>query len=309
VAAARSATRAERECSGALHRGDLIDVGSVRDRERGDARVPTELVACRADDGSLVGVLAVVPIHPTVLPAPSTLVSGDLLGTIRRCLCRRLRDPDGPWVTVALGPAGDISTRRTRRAQTPAECRRLGDLAAQQLEALLATSSIPVWSTQEDGAHVARRTLELPVGERDPAAIGALRARLGAERERLLASGDLAAARTAETALQGVAIAERSADGQRGALHLSLSAARLGELALLGVGGEPFLSFGDELRARCGAPTLVLGCTNGHVGYLPDAAAAGTDTYEALASPLAPGAAEAAAAALAELVPRPRRNE
>jgi hypothetical protein len=52
----------------------------------------------------------------------------------------------------------------------------------------------------------------------------------------------------------------------------------------------------------------VLGCTNGHMGYLPDDAAIGGATYEALASPLAPGAAATTAAALADLVPDPRRN-
>ena len=91
------------------------------------------------------------------------------------------------------------------------------------------------------------------------------------------------------------------------AIELSLSAARIGRLALLAIGAEPFHSFGSQLRDLCADPAIVLGYANGHVGYLPDAAAYESDPtgYEVLSSPLPPEAAATTVASLIELLPPP----
>jgi hypothetical protein len=315
AAAARVAVADERAVGATLYRGLLRDVGSPRNAAGAEAAVIADAVAFEGPDGAPAGVLAIVPVHPTVLPADSTVVSGDLTGATRVALRRMLAGGDtsaaAPWVVVATGPAGDISTRRTRVAQTPAEAERLGALAARQLDALVRDAAgMALWAPGDDvPLAAARRTLALPLRRQDPAALEALRARLRAERDAAQDGG--AGARTLTTALQGVDVAEavaaRAGSGHA-SVELELSAARLGPLALLGLGAEPYHGIGAELRAGRAGPTTLLGYANGHVGYLPDAAAYDTTDYEVLSSPLARDAAATAVAALNDLVPNPMEN-
>ena len=287
AAAAAYAAVGEQDLLAHYRSGWLDGIGSPRNDGGGAARVRVDVLSWTAEDGRLAGVLAIVPVHPTVLPATSTLIGGDLTGAIRSALRDEL---GGPWVVVATGAAGDISTRRTRHAQTAQECRRLGEEAARQLAALLAGPADVSWYAGE--ATPARRRLSLPARDTDPGELDALRAVLA---ERFARSPD----RTLETALQGVDIA--ASRGSPDAVALVLSAARLGPLALFGVGGEPFHS----LREALPGPAVLLGYANGHAGYLPDAAAYDTAGYEVLASPLRADAAASAVAALIDLLPEP----
>jgi neutral ceramidase len=305
VEAVRVAVASERERSGRLHTGVLRGIGSPRGRREGDHRVSVDVVSCVDAHGALRGVLAVVPVHPTVLPASSMAISGDLAAAIRASLRRRL---GAPWVVVATGAAGDISTRHTRRAQTSDECQRLGSEAAEQIAALMRTPPTALW--QGDGGALAatRDSVAMPARHQDRADLQAMRERLEEEHARECEGGTKATARIVETALQGVDVAEA---GERvGSITLPLSAARLGRLALFGIGAEPFHSFSPQLRDRCAGPSIVLGYTNGHVGYLPDAAAYDMDAagYEVLSSPLPAEAAAATVASLIELLPNPMED-
>jgi neutral ceramidase len=291
AAAADAAVGAERELGGRLHTGVLEGVASPRGDDAAEPRVTVDVVACTGADGGVRGVLAVLPIHPTVLPASSNLISGDLAGAIRTALSREFE-----WAVVATGAAGDISTRRTRRAQTPDECRRLGDVAAEQLAALVHGAGNATWAASDGTVASVRGSIALSAYRRDEAELVELRERVEAAHR---AAHDAAEARTLATALQGIAIAERAPDAARD-VTIELAAARVGRLQLLAVGAEPFHSFADALR-----PAVCLGYANGHAGYLPDAAAYGTPGYEVLASALPPHAAERTRAALMELLPDP----
>jgi hypothetical protein len=304
VEAARAAAAAERGCAGRFHSGKLRDVGSHRGRHDGAHEVSVDVVSCVGSDGEVEGVLAVVPVHPTVLPAASMLVSGDLAAAIRTALRRRL---GARWVVVATGAAGDISTRHTRRAQTADECRRLGADAAEQIAALMQGSASQLWERDDGGCASRRRTLAMPARRQDPDELRRLRDALEREHAQELQSGTTATARVVETALQGVEVAQGA---ETSTVVLELSAARVGRLALFGIGAEPYHSFGSQLRDRCADPSVVLGYTNGHVGYLPDAGAYATDPtgYEVLSSLLPPEAAATTVATLTELLPDPTED-
>jgi hypothetical protein len=107
-----------------------------------------DVVSFFGSDG-LAGLLVVLPVHPTVLPAASTVVSADLPGAVRRALADR-----AGWVVVATGAAGDISTRGVRRGADAAECARLGRVVASQLRvpAAAVSPSRPglVWSAKAE---------------------------------------------------------------------------------------------------------------------------------------------------------------
>ena len=74
---------------------------------------------------------------------------------------------------------------------------------------------------------------------------------------------------------------------------MPLSAAVIGDVALIGLPGEPFTGIGRALKATAGW-AMVLPCciTNGYEGYFPMREAYDEGGYEARSSVFAPGVAE-----------------
>ena len=103
--------------------------------------------------------------------------------------------------------------------------------------------------------------------------------------------------RKAETRAQGAMLLDRLAKSGPDAIQhtFELPAWRLGNLGLVAVPGELFAALGARIVSSVPGPALVLGYANGYVGYLVDDAAHAAGTYEALASPFAPGVGEAVA--------------
>lgn len=63
-------------------------------------------------------------------------------------------------------------------------------------------------------------------------------------------------------------------------------------LSLVRVGAEPYLDLGAQLDRLVDHPTVLIGYTNGYLGYLPVRTAYGRADYEVLRSPVAAGSAE-----------------
>jgi hypothetical protein len=226
-----------------------------------------DVVSCHGPDG-LRGVLVVLPVHPTVLPASSTVVSADLTGAVRRALAERL----DVWVVVMTGAAGDISTRGVRRGADTEECARLGAAVADQVVAALPGPSC--------GGTVRTATADVAL------APGSTPAR---------AEPVDSHSRQAETLRQ----AWRFRRSFSAPLAATVRAARLGDVRLIGLPGEPFLG----LRPP---DVLLVGYVGGYVGYLPTRAAfAGEPTYETVISPVAPGEPERLVDVAVNLISRP----
>jgi hypothetical protein len=238
----------------------VSDVGSVRSKLGAVRPVPVDVVAFRGTDDELTGVFAVLPVHPTVLSASSTVVSADLTGAVRRALTDRL----GVWAVVATGAAGDISTRGVRIAADLGECARLGNVVAEQVACALPLACAPgaVRTTRADTKVVPTQT------------------------ELVTTSTGPVATRQEETLRQARRLrAQLSWPDQP--MPATVRAAALGDVGLVGVPGEPFLA----LRERVDG--ILLGYVGGYLGYLPtEAAFAGEPTYETVISPIAPGQAE-----------------
>lgn len=76
--------------------------------------------------------------------------------------------------------------------------------------------------------------------------------------------------------------------------NLRISGIRVGDIAFIGIPGEPFASIGMDIVAKSAMPmTVVTACTNGYEGYYPDAQAYQEPgySYEKCASPFAPDCA------------------
>ena len=77
--------------------------------------------------------------------------------------------------------------------------------------------------------------------------------------------------------------------------NLRISGIRLGDIAFIGIPGEPFSSIGQDIVAQSTMPmTLVTAITNGYEGYYPDAVAFAEPgySYEKSTSPFAPDCAQ-----------------
>jgi len=110
--------------------------------------------------------------------------------------------------------------------------------------------------------------------------------------------------RIAETRVQGAAMLKALAEVPDEAIpaELLLEAWALGDVVLVTVPGELFASLGSRIVAGSADLTVILGYANGYVGYLTDADAHESQTYEALASPFGPEAGNDVAIAAAALV-------
>jgi neutral ceramidase len=278
----RAAVAAERDARLGLHRQRLAGVGGQRSGPRPRRTVPVDVLRFDGPAG-LAGVVVVLPVHPTVLPADNRLVSADLSGAVRRALAGRL-GPDA-FAVVATGAAGDVSTRPHRRAQTPAECDRLGALVA---DSVVRALGHPPRATA--GGVLSLRRERLALRPKPPTATPDLVRRLAHRLERARAEGDAVATRTAWTALQAAELA--LTEPARADPTCAVSVARLGGLSLVGLGAEPYLDLGAQLDRLVDHATVLIGYTNGYLGYLPVRAAYRRADYEVLRSPVAAGSAE-----------------
>jgi hypothetical protein len=233
------------------------------------------------------------PCHPTMLSAENHAISADLPGAFRRQL--RSLVGDDTWIALATGAAGDMSTRHTRQGQGIAELERLGGLLAQQAYQLLSRArplalAAPV---------VRETTIELELKELPtPAALDAYEQTTREQMEAARRAGDVAGARTAETALQGIAALRNMVASQAPVERsVSVAVAQMGELALVAVPGELYNRLGVAIRSEKGFSVLLCGYTNGYPGYLPTRDAYQEVDYEVLMTPFAPGTGEQVAQA------------
>jgi hypothetical protein len=260
-------------------------------------------LAARTASGQVTAMLMQFACHPTILSAANRLVSAEFPGAMRAAVETALSEVGTPPVVLfANGAAGDVSTRFTRTSQDQTEVERVGrGLASAALEALAVAEPVG------PGIGFASETVTLTPRSLDdlPQSSTALTTTDSAD--------SVAEQRKAETRAQGAMLLDRLAKSGPDAIQrtFEIPAWRLGNLALVAIPGELFASLGDRIVRSVPGPALVLGYANGYVGYLVDDAAHAAGTYEALASPFAPGAgdvvADAATTALAHAcLPTPR---
>lgn len=285
VAAARAATRdaiaSERAVRIGAVRVDVDDVGGRRNVPlSGRPRVPVDAIVIETDDAASIrlGLFVVTPVHPTVLGAENRFASADLAGGVRRALAG-----DAEWVVAATGAAGDISTRATRRARDLAEIDRLAGRVADALRSelegarttALATSTLALPRTRALALPVNRVAEDVPVLD-EPALSDAFAQRRRAVLEQGI--GWAAASRARQTADE---------------YTITIEVFAVGDVRLVAVPAELYLALAERIRAEHPYPSsvIVVGYTNGYLGYLPERDA--PVSYETVVSPVERGSGEA----------------
>lgn len=270
-------------------RAETSGLAANRNDPEGPFDPRLSVLAFRRPTGEISAILVHFACHPTILSADNRLISADFPGALRRGLTT-IWEPDGdaPTVLFVNGAAGDVSTRFTRQAQDYGEVERTGaGLAAATVSAL--ANARPI----NGPIRYDRQTVSLPPRSLvDPAISSPQTAKIDF-------AGSPAEQRLAETRAQGATMLAKLVETGTDAIRteICLEAWALDDLSLVTVPGELFASLGARIAGASSSPTLVLGYANGYVGYLVDKAAVASETYEALASPFAPGAGELVAEA------------
>lgn len=240
-------------------------VGEVRNLSRASAHpVPVDFVTFREPDGTHRGTLLVSPIHPTVLAAGNRQASADLAGAIRRATTRRM----GGWAVAATGAAGDVSTRTTRREQTPEEADRLAGLL---VDAVLAGDAKVAAGTEGIRVDARTATLAPNLGASAPAVPA-------------IFGDDRWAGRRRTVFEEAMRLVGDLGGHPEQDVVVPVEAVNLGGVGIVAVAGELFLGVGERIRSGTDPGTIVLGYANGYVGYLPDRDA--PPSYETVVSPV-----------------------
>jgi neutral ceramidase len=268
---------------------------------------PVDLVRLVAGDGDVVGWLVSYPCHPVVMAADNRSVSADYVWALRD----ELEAQAAGSVAVFLpGTCGNVNNGHAAEAsytsaplagRTFAEAERIGRhlartaLAGRRFE-IDVTGAVEVRQTSVELALA-------PLDTEPPTTLG----------EHWTA--ELAGAEPGRGALLRAWLewARQRSDGDALAYPAVVTAVRWGGLWVVGVPGEPFLSFVDGLRRRVDGPVLVTGYTGDCPGYLPDAEAYAHGGYEVtdahryygMPAPFARGSAERLLEAAAGLLSTP----
>jgi hypothetical protein len=272
----------------AIATADGTGLGANRHDPAGPAipEIPI-LTARRRGDGSCIGLMAVVAMHPTVLHEDSTLISGDFPGIARQYLKRGVLAADCP-VLFHLGAAGDQSPRHVVRGNTLAEAERLGRRLADAVTAALADAR-PVRDAAVTVRHAAvdlpvRRFTDVSTAEqhltRTRQRFERLRARRAPRAEQRTAECDVFGAEElvhlCDTARDG-----RIGDAARACTPAEVQVIRIGDVRLVAWPGEVFAAFALTIMRRCPS-AWVMTLANGHLqGYLVTSEAVEAGTYEA----------------------------
>jgi hypothetical protein len=271
-----------------LGRSSLAGLAANRNDADGPHDPTVSVLTVRNEAGSPVAIVIHWACHPTILSAKNRRISADFPGAMGRHLRALLDAPDLP-VLYLNGAAGDVSTRFTRMDQTPDEVERVGSaLAGAALEAMERAEPLP--------AQLDHATASVQLTGWSDEQIARM---LSVEDE---PTGD--ASRLSTTRAQGLAMLRALADSpcRPRRKSLRLDAWNVGGLAVLAVPGELNSGLGQHIAASSPLQTLVVGYAGGYAGYLTDRAAYEAGTYEALASPWAPGSGEELTVAAIELL-------
>lgn len=253
-----------------------------------------------ADDGSIRAIFFNYACHPTTLAWDNALLSTDYIGAAREVIEQAFSAPS----LFFQGASGELGPREGFVGDpevADSNGRQLGYAVASALEALPPPASKFVFTgIVKSGADIATWAYQ-PASDAERRAATDVRAELlkvdleckpmpSAEQLRQNLQADLD--RPSGERLQRM-LAIREDLGEGDTYPMPIRVWRLGDAVLVAIPNEPYSRLQTELRtAFAEHPILVLGVTNGTLGYLCPAETYGTGRYQEKQSPFMPGALE-----------------
>ncbi len=272
-------------------RGEVEDIGRNRN-EPVNGLLDTEVIVLRLDDaqGQPLAVVMNYGCHPTVMGYQNLLLSADYPGAARAALRRIYRHAIFMYTN---GASGDVSTRFTRREQTFGEVDRMGRILAGEvlkvMQFIVTQDRVPLEALE---VPVELKFRSFPGVEEAQYRVEQLQAALDELKAAGAPHGEL---RRAITRLEGatgqVVLARQLGGGTHGSSEVQVL--KMGDLALVGLPGEPFTGTVLQIKERSASPhTAVISYANDDQGYFPDPVSVAAETYEALISPYGADVAE-----------------
>jgi neutral ceramidase len=253
-------------------RGQAPDAGIVR-RWPGQAAAQHPLDATldvvRVDrtDGSPMGALVTLPCH-AVAAGPTRSISADFPGVMADALKAGL---PGAVIAFAQGCCGDINP--ASGVGTPDSAGLTGRRLAKAVRALLDAPSAPI-----SAGPLRAATLQVLLPYDEPPARAEL---LELDRKSRAAGADAADRAMGEFARRTLATLD--AGTMPPGVEATVQVFTIGQapcLRIVGLPGEPLSSLGRAVREASPDPTIVLGYTNGLMGYVADRRAYDDPGYE-----------------------------
>jgi len=233
-----------------------------------------DVIRVDREDGSPYAVLSSHTAHPVVLAGNNLLVSADYPGYAMRFVER-----NEPVISMfAQGCCGNVNSDPV--GGTFEDAKRLGTiLGAEIVRTFESIRTVPDISIDVSSALLKLPLMELPPREellREAERYRAALRRYEGDPERLRRSAEASFVEWAEDALALLDDPSRPTS-----VDFPVQAIRMGDGVIVGLPGEVFVEYALRISSRSPFnPTIVLGYTNGCIGYVPTEEAYGEGGYE-----------------------------
>lgn len=228
--------------------------------------------------------------HPTIMHASNLSISADFPGVTSEVLENK---QDIRLALFLNGPSADISTRFTRLESSFNEVERLGKKLSEGVLQVLNKMKII------KDKPLLTKVSNIQVSTREVPNIIFLKNKLDELKERykrMKSGGEASDAelRRLRSKIEGVSTSIDIGDKLHGLdkVDTILQMLRIGKLTLLSIPGEIYFETGQEIINKFSNPTLVVGNTNDHLGYIVPAHYYEEGNYESFMTLLKKGSAE-----------------
>lgn len=292
------ASAQQRPCE--VRYGETTGLGIARNRRHVRSADPPAQFLQFISGEDTVAWLVTYPCHPVVLDATNRLISGDYPSFLRE---RLESAAPGALCVFATGAAGDMNNGH--RVEDSYEADTTGRRSFAEAERIGTALADAVLAAGSRGMPTARAEAVVEALDLTLERVGQEQAQTELDLWRSELAAGVSPARAAllrawiAWAMELLAGAYDSVPDQ---WRASVTAVRLGDVTIVALPGEPFLSTAATIAAagRPGQPVLVLGYANGCPGYLPPIEEYSHGGYEvldahryyAMPGPFAPGSAE-----------------
>ncbi|WP_432666975.1 neutral/alkaline non-lysosomal ceramidase N-terminal domain-containing protein [Wukongibacter baidiensis] len=294
------ASNSTRECKLGWYQSEVYDIGANRRDQNEKSETYITVISFADLNNKPIAVLFNYNCHPTVLSCENLMISADFPGAAIKSL-KRIYGNDVLFA-FSNGACGDISTRFTRRNQSIDEKDRIGRiLAAEVIKAIEKIQYEKQTNISLIEKHFKLSKREIPPKEQLDKEIEECKNKLQDIESSNSQHNEI---RVMKTALQGYEILKMLKE-YKDALEYEgiITAIGLGQGCIVTQPAELFSKLGKQIMKESPFPiTMIMGYSNGVIGYLPDKDSYLQGGYESLSCRFKCGSGEELANMVLKLI-------